>query len=341
MQMPNRVVSQACTGRETPVMSNNAHTISSVIPAFNSGHTLRRAIESVLKQTRPADEIIVVDDGSSDDTAEQAAKFSDQIRLIRQPNAGASVARNTGIAAATGDWIAFLDADDEWLPDKLKQQVEHLHRNPELVWTMSNYYTCRCDHNHEQAVYDQGRSTALLNGKDYFDNYFDSYRNGVCGNTNTMLIQKQTLLEAGLFRPGLLRMNDEDMWFRIAYRHPRVGYIPRPLAVYHRGVLNSIVKRHNTPELVIEFVNRHLKLAHEQGCSEIFRPVARAITKMWIHWSWDDERVFEIRKILKELGFLLPTGYKTAVYLLTVFPGLTLRCMPTLRKLNKVLKIPM
>ncbi len=329
----------------TAILSDGKRTasykISVVIPAYNSGRTIRRAIQSVLNQTRSADEVIIVDDGSSDDTAEQAAVFGEQMRLIRQPNRGASVARNAGITTATGNWIAFLDADDEWVPEKLRLQEEHLKRHPDLVWTMSNYYTCRCDHDHEQVVYDQGRSAALLNGKDCYDNYFDSYQNGVCGNTNTMLIQKQTLLDAGLFRPGQLRMNDEDMWFRIAYRHPKVGYMRRPLAVYHRGVLNSIVKKHTMPELVIDFIHRHLKLAQEHGCSDTFRPVARAITKMWIHRSWEDERAYKIRLILRELGFLLPTGYKMAVYLLTVFPGLTLRCMPMLRKLNKWLKLPL
>ena len=69
--------------------------------------------------------------------------------------------------------------------------------------------------------------------------------------------------------------------------------------------------------------------------------IARSITKMWIHWSWEDERAFQIRLLLKELGFLLPQWYKLALYILTVFPGLTLVLMPLLRKINKILKLPL
>lgn len=320
---------------------NVSFTISAVIPAYNSGLYIARAINSVLAQTLPVSEIIVVDDGSSDNTAEQVAAFGDRVILMQQKNSGASVARNTAIRVARGEWIAFLDADDEWVSDKLERQVEHLKKNPELVWTMSNYYCCCCDQNHYQYVFDQGRSAAILADKDYYDNYFESYTNGTCGNTNTMLIQKQVLLDAGLFRPGQRRMNDEDMWFRIAYRHLKIGYLTGPLSIYHQGVEHSIVKKHNDPEIIIEFLKRHISLAQEQGCLDAFLPAARAAAKMWIHWSWEDHRAYKIRRLLKELGFLLPCGYKTALYILTIFPGLTLRCMPVLRKINKVLKIPL
>lgn len=315
--------------------------ISVVIPAYNAGDYIARTVQSVLSQTSPPDEIIVIDDGSADDTAAVVRSLGDRIQLIRQENAGASAARNAGIQAAKGNWIAFLDGDDEWIPQKLELQINHLQKHPDLVWSMSNYYTCFCDPNHTLKIYDQNRSTVLLAGREYYNDYFDSYRNGTCGYTSTMLIQKKVLIESGLFRPGQPRMNDEDMWFRIAYRYPKVGYITRPLAVYHQGAPDSIVKKHNRPEIVIELIQRHLVLAEQQDRLDAFRPVARAITKMWIHWSWEDRRAFQIRLLLRELGFLLPVWYKTALYTLTVFPGLTLALMPLLRKINKVLKIPL
>ncbi|MFZ9011987.1 MAG: glycosyltransferase family 2 protein, partial [Anaerohalosphaeraceae bacterium] len=172
--------------------------ISVVIPAYNAEKHIGRAIDSVLAQTRPADEVIVIDDGSSDATAEVVRSYGDKIMFIHQENAGASVARNTGIKAATSDWIAFLDADDEWLPNKLQLQVSQLKRNPDLAWAMSNYLTCFCDPEHSKTAFDKGRSEILLAGRDYYDDYFDAYRSGACGNTNTMLIQKEVLLEAGL-----------------------------------------------------------------------------------------------------------------------------------------------
>src|SRR5512141_2349358 len=93
---------------------------SVIIPAFNAATTLARAIDSVCAQSWPVHEIIVVDDGSTDDTADVARRFGDAVRLIRQRNSGVSVARNAGAAAATGDWLAFLDADDWYSPGRSK-----------------------------------------------------------------------------------------------------------------------------------------------------------------------------------------------------------------------------
>ena len=97
--------------------------ISVVIPTYNRGSLIRRAVESALRQTRPAFEVIVVDDGSTDDTQEQLAAFGNAIRYIRQTNAGASRARNRGVEEATTEWIAFLDSDDLWLETHLERMA--------------------------------------------------------------------------------------------------------------------------------------------------------------------------------------------------------------------------
>ena len=112
---------------------NGKISVSAVIPAYNSEATLGRALDSVLAQTRPADEIIVVDDASTDGTASLARSYADRgVRLLSLPERrGAAAARNAGIGAAKGDWIAFLDADDEWLPAKLEKQVAAISSNRE------------------------------------------------------------------------------------------------------------------------------------------------------------------------------------------------------------------
>jgi len=94
--------------------------ISAVIPTFNRGRLLERAVESVIGQSRPADEIIVVDDGSTDDTRERMERFAGAVRYLRQDNAGGAAARNRGVSAAQGEWVAFLDSDDLWQPDHLE-----------------------------------------------------------------------------------------------------------------------------------------------------------------------------------------------------------------------------
>lgn len=105
-------------------------SISVVIPCYNAAPFLRATIASVLEQTRPATEVIVVDDGSTDDSARIAASCGPAVQVIRQSNQGESVARNRGIAAATGEWVAFLDADDLWLPTKLERQAEVIRAAP-------------------------------------------------------------------------------------------------------------------------------------------------------------------------------------------------------------------
>jgi len=113
-------------------------TISVVIPTFNRSGLVRLAIQSVLAQTSPATEIIVVNDGSKDDTREVLASYGDKIRPIHQDNTGLSGARNTGIAAARGDWIAFLDDDDEYGPERLAIARESIRRFPQVDAHLTN-----------------------------------------------------------------------------------------------------------------------------------------------------------------------------------------------------------
>ena len=104
-------------------------TISAIIPAYNAGNLLTDAIESVLNQARVPEEIVVVDDGSTDGSVEMVCRMSPLIRTIRQSNAGVSAARNAGLAVARGDWIAFLDADDVWLPDAMTLHISCVEQN--------------------------------------------------------------------------------------------------------------------------------------------------------------------------------------------------------------------
>ncbi len=298
-------------------------TVSVVIPAYNAGKYIGRAIDSVLAQTRPAEEIIVVDDGSTDNTADVAQGYGEKIRFIRQENAGASVARNTGIEAATSEWIAFLDADDEWLPRKLQLQTEHLRRNPKLAWTTGNFIRCYCDTDRRENDLKGERlekAKAILGQKEYFNTYFQAYQAFAAGHTDTFLVKRDALFAAGLFTPGQLRYNDMDMWLRLAYSLVHFGYIAAPLAIAHRDVPNSIVKSHKGIDIISGFVDRHLELASEQNVLDDARPCIANILSWRIHLMLQDKDGAAVRLMLKRHGRLFTRHFRTTIFIKSIFP---------------------
>jgi len=107
-------------------------SVSVVIPAYRAARTIRRAVDSVLAQSQPADEIIIVDDGSPDDIAAAVRPYGDQLKYLQKSNGGAGSARNAGIDVATGGLVAFLDADDYWEPDKLRRQLAVFRTHPQV-----------------------------------------------------------------------------------------------------------------------------------------------------------------------------------------------------------------
>lgn len=254
--------------------------ITAVIPAYNAEKHIARAIDSVLAQTRPADEVIVVDDGSTDGTAEIVRSYGDKVIFIQQENAGVSVARNTGIEAATSEWVAFLDADDEWLPEKLKLQTEHLARHPDLKWTYANFYqktgqeTLRITHISEN-------TQTLLQEGEVFQDYLQGYINHTYAWTSTLLIHRSVFNESGLFRPGMKIAQDTDLWFRIAYVCPTIGYLSEPLAIYHLDTPGSSMKVNNTVDFMINFLLRHEEISQQYNRYDAF---ARCRINMLCTW---------------------------------------------------------
>jgi len=302
-------------------------TISVVIPAWNARVWVGRAIESVLAQSRRADEIIVIDDGSTDGTADVVRQFGDDVRLIEQSNAGASQARNTGVKAACGDWIAFLDADDQWLPRRLAAQCDYLQKYPQLVWTTANFHRCRCRRRHRQKSDLAGirleNVQKILAEKSFFESYFDAHAAGAAGCTDTMLIRKDVLEEAGLFLPGQKRMNDVDMWLRIAYLGRPIGYIAEPLAMYHTDVI-GIVKTHTDAALICEFIDRHIGLSEKAGAMDEFRAMAARLIGYWMKILLRQRQGREIRYILDRYKELLSGHFCRTMRINSYAPGAAL-----------------
>jgi glycosyltransferase involved in cell wall biosynthesis/peptidoglycan/xylan/chitin deacetylase (PgdA/CDA1 family) len=134
------------TAASSSLVEDPRPLVSVIVTTFNYAHFLPTAIESVLEQTYSDTDVLVVDDGSTDDTAAVVERYATRnVRYVYQENAGAGAARNTGLSLTNGSLVAFLDADDVWLPDKLTRQIDHLHRHPELALVGCHAYGCETD----------------------------------------------------------------------------------------------------------------------------------------------------------------------------------------------------
>ena len=227
--------------------------VSVVIPLYNGGGTLGHTLASVLAQTHADFEVIVVDDGSTDGGGEIVRRCHDpRVRLASQANRGVSAARNRGIEEATSDWVAFLDADDEWHPAFLERTVGLARAFPEVSAIFANYAMSGTEKNVHRVV----PSCAGL-----LDNYFSfCLANTGEGMHSSSVLARRTALQAvGGFPVGVTHFEDVDTWWRLAWTGP-VGYIPEALAVYHTETLGSATKQvtqgWSRPPLCVETYRR-------------------------------------------------------------------------------------
>lgn len=184
--------------------------ISVVIPAYNRRVSLKRALLSVYAQTLLPTEVAVIDDGSTDGTDATIRKEFPQVNYCYQENAGVSAARNLGIQQTTGDWLAFLDSDDEWLPEKLSSQQAALKANPE-------YRICHTEENwiRNGSPIDVPQKYAKTGG------WIFSQCLPLCAiSPSTVLIQRSLLTDVGLFDTRLPACEDYDLWLRISANYP-------------------------------------------------------------------------------------------------------------------------
>jgi glycosyltransferase involved in cell wall biosynthesis len=192
--------------------------ISVVIPTYNRARYVTRAIDSVLAQSLAPAEIIIVDDGSTDETERRLRAYGARLRYLRQENAGVSAARNAGIAAARGRWVAFLDSDDEWLPEKLAVQMSGVSAHPEIIAHVTNvtvvaptgdqidYFAAR----HFAIVLE--RQPVLVRPLPYVMEWLFFVQG--------LMARRQALLRAGLFDPMMSIFEDGDLLRRLSLEGP-------------------------------------------------------------------------------------------------------------------------
>ena len=210
--------------------------ISVIVPVFNRAHCVRVALASVLAQTYQDFELIVVDDGSTDGSVEVLKSYGEKIRLIVQKNAGAGAARNTALRVARGKWIAFLDSDDHWLPEKLETQMRFINQYKTPVC-----YS-RCIANNGELMVDIEEVTSTLKEPEVYhvaDPVEFISRARCHPYLQSLIVAKELFDVVGLFDQAL-HTGDDTLWvFRLSYVTDCI-YIDRPMTVLFRGSDNSL-----------------------------------------------------------------------------------------------------
>ncbi|WP_418647171.1 glycosyltransferase family 2 protein [Thauera butanivorans] len=227
---PTESVSSKRESRKNDTNASTQALVSVVIPAYNCANYLRRSIESALGQTHPFVECIVVNDGSTDDTENVAMSYGPRIKLINRPNGGASAARNTGIDSASGEFIAFLDADDYWHPSKIEKQIRLMSTYPDVV-LVSTGFTHHVSSEAEvmERIGSQAATPYDAAFAEIHHDFLPLFRDPYLG-TPTVLVRTDRAREIGGFDVTLPIAEDIDFYFKVC-KHRSYARINQPLTI--------------------------------------------------------------------------------------------------------------
>jgi len=243
-------------------MTDNSPLVSVVLPTYNYARFLPESVGSVLSQTYTHYEVIVVDDGSTDNTKDVLNPFMQKIRYIKlEQNKGLPVARNTGIQSARGKYVAFIDADDLWLPEKLQTDIEYFETHPEVSMVYSKHINID-----EKGRVVNGSVKKQLPSGNVFTQLF-SEQNFVIASS--VVVRKNVFETTGLFDEQLFNCQDWDLWLRIAF-HFQVAGINKPLVKYRHNPHSLSKNRNNVlkyQKIVIDKIYNKFK-DKENGINE-------------------------------------------------------------------------
>jgi len=244
--------------------------ITVVIPAYNRYTFLKRAISSVLAQTYSVSEIIVIDDGSTDETFKIQEDFP-SIKYIFQPNAGVSSARNLGIKNAKSEWIAFLDSDDEWHQEKIEAQVAFHKANSEFLMS----YTDEVWFRNSEAV------KIPKKFHKYGGEIFKHCLSHCIIAPSAVLMHKSLFNECGIFDESLEVCEDYDLWLRIAFEN-RVGLVDKKLIIKYAGHENQLSFKHwGMDRFRVQSLEKLLLLAQEKHAKEQLKLICNELRKKY------------------------------------------------------------
>ncbi|MDP7038172.1 MAG: glycosyltransferase family A protein [Myxococcota bacterium] len=212
-------------------MSKIKNSIGVVIPTYNRAHTITRALDSAMTQTRVPKEIVVVDDGSTDHTKEIISTYP-QIRLLSQENKGVSAARNNGIRSLDTEWIALLDSDDAWSPEKLDAQIQTLKKN----------HKWRICHTNEIWVRRGRRVNQMNKHAKYGGKIFEQCLPLCCISPSSVLLHHTVFTDYGYFDEDLPACEDYDFWLRLTQKE-EVCFVNRALTVKYGGHADQLSRQ--------------------------------------------------------------------------------------------------
>lgn len=216
-------------------MKTNVPLVSVVIPVFNRPTTIKRAITSVINQTYSNIEIIIVDDGSTDATPEILTKYAQYVTVIRQKNSGPSIARNTGIDASRGDYVAFLDSDDEWKTTKIQRQIEAFAKAGGNVSCCLTNTVMHYPRKEESILSFDLAPFNFHFSEGIWENPFQVLVTRHVLFIQAVMVRRDVLIDSGKFHQDLWLMEDHHLALRLALAGPWV-YIQDPLVEYFEGI---------------------------------------------------------------------------------------------------------
>lgn len=330
---------QAGSQKETGYLEKMS--ISVIIPAYNASLTIARAINSVINQTLVPEEIIVVDDGSTDNMAQAVKEFGNRVNYMKTEHLGPGAARNRALMKLKGDWVALLDSDDEWLPQKLELQMKLFESNPDLCWSGANSFLAAGDRRTLKCS--QKRAREQLAGKDFFDNFLLAFsKNYFRLHPSTIIIKRSVFDDVGLFNEELLRNEDSDMWCRIAFKYPKFGFIPEPLVTAYLDAQDPLLVKIRIDNKGGLYFHRMIKnlfpIAEKNDCLPEYTAYARLFLRRTLIQAIYYGLKNEARNTVKKFKNLFPWYWQIGTYVLTIFPKLTSRLLRVLAYIVYVAK---
>jgi glycosyltransferase involved in cell wall biosynthesis len=292
-------------------------SIAVIIPTYNAEKWIGRAIAGVLNQSFKPSEIIVVDDGSIDRTSAIVKRMCSRVRYIYQDNSGPAVARNHGIEESSGEWVAFLDADDEWFPNWVRTHQRVLNISPESMWSCCNF----------EYAGDGSQRNIMANESVSCEGairYFDAVLRGIRFQTSGFLIHRSVFDEVGMFKSEMRSGQDMDLWSRIAMRYSYIAYSSDVCYRFWQDNVSSIIKTKRSRDLQVKNICKNILLAQSLGEDVIstYYPYARKRVVSYILRA-AARKVQLSRKILDKAKTIFPLTLceRTQAAMLKVLPA--------------------